>query len=99
MSMRRCEIVQQADRLTEEQIIEGLKNRRSIKWYAYVLHDSDTYTKEDEASNPEHKQGEPKPPHWHIVIFLLFPDSSPLWLGSYLHGGTENLKKAQTFSS
>ena len=55
MSMRRCEIVQQADRLTEEQIIEGLKNRRSIKWYAYVLHDSDTYTKEDEASNPEHK--------------------------------------------
>ena len=68
MSMRRCEIVQQADRLTEEQIIEGLKNRRSIKWYAYVLHDRDTYTKEDEASNPDHKQGEPKPPHWHIVI-------------------------------
>ena len=38
-------------------------------------------------------------PHWHIVIFLLFPDSFPLWLGAYLHGGTENLKKAQTFSS
>jgi len=68
MSMRRCEIVQQADRLTEKQIIEGLKNRRSIKWYAYILHNSDTYTKEDESSNPEHKQGEPKPPHWHIVI-------------------------------
>lgn len=67
MSIRRFEIVQQADRLTEEQIIAGFKDRRSVRIYAYILHDKDTYTAEDEKANPAHKADALKPPHWHIV--------------------------------
>lgn len=68
MSMRRCEIVQQARYLTEEQIKAALNGKRSIKYYSYILHDKDVYTEEDEKKNPEHKAGTLKEPHWHIVI-------------------------------
>ena len=68
MSMRRCEIVQQARFLTEEQIKVALNGKRSIKYYSYILHDKDVYTEEDEKKNPEHKAGTLKEPHWHIVI-------------------------------
>lgn len=67
MSIRRFEIVQRADLLTEEQIIAGFKGRRSVRLYAYILHDKDTYTIEDEKENTEHKAGTLKPPHWHII--------------------------------
>ena len=70
MSMRRCEVVQEVRYLSEEQIIKGLRGRRSIKYYAYVLHDKDTYTKEDEEKNPNHKEGTLKEPHWHILIIF-----------------------------
>lgn len=68
MSIRRCEIVQQADKLSEEQIKAGLENKRSVKWYAYILHDQDVYTKEDEQRDSTRKEGTLKAPHWHIVI-------------------------------
>ena len=67
MSIRRFEIVQRADLLTEEQIIAGFKGRRSVRLYAYILHDKDTYTIEDEKENAEHKAGTLKPSHWHII--------------------------------
>ncbi len=68
MSMRRAEIVQQLKYLLEEQIIAALSGRRSIKYYAYILHDKDEYTIEDEKKNPEHRAGTLKEPHWHIII-------------------------------
>jgi len=68
MSMRRCEIVQQKRYLSEEQITAAISGRRSIKYYAYVLHDKDKYTKEDEKKNPEHKEGLIKEAHWHIIL-------------------------------
>ena len=68
MSMRRCEIVQQLRFLSEEQIKSGINGRRSIKYYAYVLHDKDEYTEEDEKKNPAHKTGTLKEPHWHILL-------------------------------
>lgn len=37
-------------------------------FYAMILHDRDTWSVEDELENPEHKAGEPKKPHWHIVL-------------------------------
>ena len=53
--------------LNEETIIQAL-GHKSIKKYAYVLHDKDVYSQADEEDNPEHRQGEVKPPHWHIVL-------------------------------
>lgn len=70
MSMRRCEVVQEVRYLSEEQIIKALSGRRSIKYYAYVLHDKDVYTADDEAKNPAHKAGTLKEPHWHIIIIF-----------------------------
>ena len=68
MSMRRCEIVQQLRYLAEEQIIDAVSGKRSIKYFAYILHDKDVYTEEDEKANPEHKAGTLKEPHWHILL-------------------------------
>lgn len=36
--------------------------------YCAILHDKDTWTADDEKSNPEHKQGTLKKPHWHVVL-------------------------------
>lgn len=53
--------------LTEEKIQEAL-DHRTIKDWAYVLHDKDYWNDEDELDDPNHPSGEPKPPHWHIAI-------------------------------
>ena len=50
-SYRTCEIVQQIEYLTEEQIEKGL-DHNAVKDYAYILHDKD-----------ENKNGELKKPH------------------------------------
>ena len=68
MSMRRAELVQQLKYLAEEQIIDGVSGKRSIKYFAYILHDKDVYTEADEKMNPEHKAGTLKEPHWHILL-------------------------------
>ena len=40
------------------------------KWEYYaIVHDKDTWSEEDEAENPEHKAGEKKKSHTHIVVF------------------------------
>lgn len=40
------------------------------KWEYYAIeHDKDTWTKEDEEQNPEHKEGETKKSHTHVVVF------------------------------
>lgn len=36
--------------------------------YAACLHDRDTWTEEDEKKNPDHKAGEVKKPHFHVII-------------------------------
>ena len=53
--------------INEETIINAL-NHKSIKEWAYICHDEDVYSEKDEIDNPEHKQGEVKPRHWHIVM-------------------------------
>ena len=56
--------------LSEETIRTALLGHRMIKRWAYIKHDKDVYSASDEEGNPNHKQGEYKPPHWHIVIEL-----------------------------
>ena len=53
--------------LTEDQIKVALAHK-TIKRWAYVRHDEDVYSAADELNNPDHKQGQVKPPHWHIVV-------------------------------
>ena len=36
--------------------------------YVGILHDKDTWTEEDEQQNPDHKAGEFKKPHYHIIL-------------------------------
>ena len=36
--------------------------------YVAILHDKDVFTEEDEEKNPEHKAGELKKPHYHIIV-------------------------------
>ena len=56
--------------LTEDAIKLGL-NHKMIKRYAYAYHDKDVYSQADEEADPSHKQGDIKPPHWHIVLELV----------------------------
>lgn len=53
--------------LTEEKIKDALAHR-TIKRYAYIKHDEDVYSALDEEHDPNHKKGDVKPAHWHIVI-------------------------------
>lgn len=48
--------------------IEALDKISKSYDYAAIQHDKDTWTAEDEAKNPEHKAGELKKPHFHIVL-------------------------------
>lgn len=54
--------------LLNEDTIKVALAHKTIKEWAYVLHDKDVYLPEDEVKNPKHKAGSTKPPHWHIVI-------------------------------
>lgn len=54
--------------LTEEQIRVALLSHRTVKRWAYICHDKDVYSALDEEQNPDHKSGEVKPRHWHIVL-------------------------------
>ena len=53
--------------LTEEQILSALDHKSILK-YSYILHDKDVYVDADEMDDPDHKSGDLKPPHWHIVL-------------------------------
>ena len=54
--------------LTEEQIRVALLSHRTVKRWAYICHDKDVYSALDEEQNPDHKAGEVKPRHWHVVL-------------------------------
>lgn len=53
-----------------EEVIKEALTHKTIKEWAYILHDNDRYTEEDEANDLTggRKAGELKPRHWHIVI-------------------------------
>jgi len=52
--------------LTEEKIKEALEHK-TIKEWAYIVHDKDVYSEADEREYGR-KQGELKPLHYHIVL-------------------------------
>ena len=46
---------------------------RSSYSYVGILHNKDTWTEEDEINNSEHKTGELKKPHYHIILKFAQP--------------------------
>lgn len=51
-----------------ESHVEALDRIAKSYDYAGVKHDKDTWTEDDELKNPEHKKGELKKEHFHIVL-------------------------------
>lgn len=54
--------------LDESKIMKGLAHK-TIQKHAYILHDKDSYTKDEEASDSKHVAGTKKADHWHIAIY------------------------------
>ena len=66
----------------EENILECVSHKTIKKW-AYICHDKDIATSEDEATNG-FKEGTLKPKHWHIVLKTdkaMEIDTISKWLG------------------
>lgn len=82
-SKRRIEIV---SRLTDDNgkilfdintIPDIIKKHSCIEKYAYIIHDKDVYTEEDELAKPDHKKGTLKPPHIHLYLHFNSPQHIP----------------------
>lgn len=67
---RHLEYSQQLEHLkvSLEEMEEIIDKHRTIKEWAYIVHDKDVYTKADEKKKPEHKEGTPKKPHIHLYL-------------------------------
>lgn len=51
-----------------EDVERGLAATRQIEKWAWCLHDKDKWLQSDEIANPDHKAGELKPAHIHLVL-------------------------------
>lgn len=85
-TIRRCEIVSNLkdtdnntlfDLEKMEQVL--IEKQSCIKEYAWIIHNQDTYTAEDEEKNPDHKEGKLKPEHIHLL--LRFVQNQPQQMG------------------
>ena len=79
LSIRRCEIVSLLEKdgtvLFDTDTMKEVLKKDCIKDYCYIIHDKDRYSKAEEKRNPDHKQGELKPPHIHLL--LRFENNQP----------------------
>lgn len=72
-TIRRCEIVtnlKDGEKILFdiENMKEVIKTKNCIKDYSYIIHDNDRYSETDEEKNPNHKCGELKTAHIHLLI-------------------------------
>lgn len=79
LSIRRCEIVSLLEKdgtvLFDLDNMKEVLKKDCIRDFCYIIHDKDRYSKADEKRNPDHKQGELKPPHIHLL--LRFENNQP----------------------
>lgn len=59
-----------------EHFRQVLREKDCIKEYAYIIHDKDKYTDNDEAKNPNHKEGELVPAHIHALLRFTCPQDT-----------------------
>jgi hypothetical protein len=57
------------EKLIDEVQVRAGVSRKSIRQWAYICHDKDVFTVQDESNDlaGNRKAGDPKPRHWHIV--------------------------------
>lgn len=49
-------------------LLNSENNNKNLDKWAFILHDKDTYTEQDENKNPKHKNGNIRPAQWHIAL-------------------------------
>ena len=65
-----------------EENIKSCIEHKSIKQWAYICHDKDIYTEEDELNG--HHKGDAIPIHWHVVLrtdVAIEIDTISRWIG------------------
>lgn len=74
MNVKRCEIVSRLQDDAGNMLfdLENMKlflaSKACIKEFAYVIHDKDIYTADDEQKHADHKTGSLKPAHIHLLL-------------------------------
>lgn len=74
MNVKRCEIVSRLQDDAGNMLfdLENMKlflaSKACIKEFAYVIHDKDIYTADDEQKHADHKAGSLKPAHIHLLL-------------------------------
>ena len=82
MTVRSIEIVCQLKTSAGEELFnlehfqQILHEKECIKEYAYIIHDKDWYTAEDESKNSEHKEGTLIPAHIHALLRFTCPQKT-----------------------
>lgn len=81
-SIRSCEVVSHLlhpdtndEIINLEKLDSMLSERSCIKDYAYIIHDQDRYTENDELHNSKHVAGSLKPAHIHLI--MRFQENQP----------------------
>lgn len=78
-SIRRCEIVSNLEKdgtvLFDMDNMKEVLKKDCIRDFSYIIHSRDRFSKADEKRDPDHKQGELKPPHIHLL--LRFKNNQP----------------------
>jgi hypothetical protein len=70
LSSKNMEVQSDEDHLKQETILKTILKLldRDLEKYAFIKHDKDVYTAEDEKENKEHIRGTLKKPHFHIFL-------------------------------
>ena len=75
ISIRSCEVVTRLNDdkgnpiINMDKIKEVLAEKKNcIRNYAYIIHDKDSFSAEEESKNPAHKAGTLKPAHVHVIL-------------------------------
>ncbi len=88
-TIRRCEIVTNLEKEGQplfdlDNMNKVLSERTCIAQYCYIIHDRDVYTETDEKHNPDHKAGQLKAAHIHLLLRFSQPQHIPniaKWFG------------------
>lgn len=80
-------------------VLDVLQSYRSIKKWAFILHDKDNYTKYDELENPEHKEGTHKPNHVHVYVNFGENSINHKMVASWFNINEHSIKKIITSAS
>lgn len=77
-------------------LLDVLCSYKTIKKYAYILHDRDVYTPKDEMLYPAHKAGTAKPRHYHVYCNFGNQSIDHTYFASLFKVIPESIKRIET---